>query len=102
VRFVRADAARRFHIGQVEPYAQYDRSVLISFMPPRKRTWEAFQTKPDNLVYYTVRNKDGVVVYDSRQDVPCDMEAFAATRQRFAQDFRDRGYPMIEDEPALR
>jgi hypothetical protein len=35
---------------------------------------------PDNVRYLTIR-ENCVVVYDSRQDVPCDMTAWLVTRE---------------------
>ncbi|AKV02319.1 hypothetical protein AKJ09_08982 [Labilithrix luteola] len=36
----------------------------------------------DNLRYFTIE-KNGETVYDSRTDVPCDMEKWAETRAKF-------------------
>ncbi len=79
----RARPLQRFKIGQPENYAQYTVSVRISWMQPRKRTWMHCVATPDSLQYYTVESQTGPILYDSRQDVTCDMVAFDATRQQF-------------------
>jgi hypothetical protein len=94
VRFDRAQPVRRFKVGHPERCAQYPTSVGIRFQEPRKKKWTGYRVTPDNLTYYTVENETGII-YDSRQDVPCDMEDFEATKQRFARQWRDKGYTVI-------
>ena len=36
----RRNPFRKFRIGAVGPYAQYDTSVTIYIVPPRKRKWK--------------------------------------------------------------
>jgi hypothetical protein len=72
---------RMFRIGEPVRYAQYDRSVSIDYVLPRKRNWGSIRAVPNNLVYYTIEAAG--FTYDSRSDVPCDMDAFHASRERF-------------------
>jgi hypothetical protein len=71
---------RKFRIGSVRPYAQYEKSVTIGIVPPRKRKWEHWTAQNDNLTYFTIEDADGVEVYDSRSQVPCDMDRFQNTK----------------------
>jgi hypothetical protein len=87
--------ARRVRIGQPSAYAQYPVSVSVSYVPPGKRNPWFMTAKPDNLTYFTVENESGDVLYDTREEVPCDMAKFGATRERFAKEWRDEGYEVI-------
>jgi hypothetical protein len=73
---------RAYQIGPVEPYAQYPVSVNVYFFKPRERHFAWFCLVPDNLRYLVIEVA-GQVVYDSRTDVPCDMEVWTATNRRF-------------------
>jgi hypothetical protein len=66
-------AVRKFKVREPRPYAQHPISVDVDFVEPRKRRWAAYRMMPVNYRYLTIE-RDGVVLYDSRQDVPCDME----------------------------
>ena len=70
------------HVGAVERYAQYERAVCISFCKPRQRRW-CFIHIVSNDVRYATLEQNGRVVYDSRTDVPCDMEKWEATRKEW-------------------
>jgi len=74
---------REFRVGEVRPYAQYPCSVSVRFVEPRKRRPACYTMTPDNTRYLTVEAA-GRTLYDSRQDVPCDMSAWEATHRRFA------------------
>ena len=63
---------RAYCIGEPERYAQHPVSVALFFIRPRKRTSASYTLVPDNLRYATVE-VDGKVIYDTRKDVPCDM-----------------------------
>jgi hypothetical protein len=73
---------RKFHVGDVRPYAQYDRSVCISFVEPRKRNGRYIQMTPDGIRFATIEI-NGRTVYDSRHDVPMDMGKWRETSARF-------------------
>jgi hypothetical protein len=47
--------------------------VDIEYIEPRKRKWEYRTIMPDNFRFVTIE-ADSQIVYDSRLDVPCDME----------------------------
>jgi hypothetical protein len=66
-------AVRSWEISAVKPYAQYDKSVVVFFVRPGKRKKEGWYCTPENLSYYTIKDRSGETVYDSRDDVPCDM-----------------------------
>jgi hypothetical protein len=93
-QFNRSQPVRRFRVGKPEPYAQYKQSVSISFQEPRKRNWQGYRVYTNNLTYYTIHNETGII-YDSRQDVPVDMEEFEATKRRDVQQWRDNGCTVV-------
>jgi len=89
----RETPVRTFKVGEVQrPYAQYDAGVTMIFQSPRERKRWGWTAVQDNLTYFTIE-VDGNTVYDSRQDVPCDMKEWEATKREMAS--RDR-----EDETA--
>ena len=73
---------RKLTIGTPRPYAQHRVSITISFVKPRERKWSSYTMTPDDLRYLTIE-QDGKVLYDSRTDVPVDMEAW---RARYAEE----------------
>ena len=75
---------REFEISEVKPYAQYPVSVNISFVEPRKRQWAYITITPDNLRYATIE-RGGDVLYDSREDVFCDMAQWTESNQQHAE-----------------
>lgn len=95
MHFDHSKPVRRLSIGQPRPYAQHPVAVQISFTEPGRRTSSGCTVVPDSLGYYTIEDDNGRVFYDSRQDVPCDMEKFEATRQRFAKQWQDQGYTVV-------
>lgn len=70
---------RAYCIGQVRPYAQYERSVSISCKLPRKRNAES-HTVTGNA-YVEILAPDGTLIYDSRTDIPLDMADWQARRR---------------------
>ena len=92
----------KFRVGEIEPDDPYAKSVLVSIVEPRKRTWlhSRIVDRRDDVIFLTIE-VEGCVVYDSREDVPCDMERFRvleiraraeeeAIAKRFAADFAGR------------
>ena len=74
---------RKFTVGKVQqPYAQYDRAVSIDYVQPRKRRDVRETIMSDNLTYIVIES-GGHVVYDSRTDVPCDMDKWEQTNSKF-------------------
>ena len=80
----RRTPVRAFKISEVKPYAQYEKSVSISFVVPRKRKWYVTRVCQDDLSFQTIE-RDGVVIYDSRHDVPCNMEKFEQAAAELAE-----------------
>lgn len=76
---------RKFEIGEVEKYAQYDASVAIKGLSPGKRKWWFLQIVPNNLMYAVIYDRNNAPLYDSRGDVPCDMEKWSAAKAEMAQ-----------------
>jgi hypothetical protein len=66
-------AVRSWEVSEVKPYAQYEKSLTIFFVKPGKRKSDGYRCTPENLRYYTIKDRSGETVYDSRDDVPCDM-----------------------------
>jgi hypothetical protein len=79
---------RAFSVSSVKPEAQYDQSVTITWTAPRKRKSLAMGFYPTNGQYATVE-VGGNVVYDSRADIPCDMNLFNSSRARFDSTFNE-------------
>lgn len=79
----RSEPIRKWVISEVVPSSHYRATVEVSIrtLAPRKRTWES-RTAYGNETYYTVE-VDGETVYDSRTDVPVDMERWNATWTKF-------------------
>jgi hypothetical protein len=74
-------AARTFEVGPVKPYGESPCSVTVAFTRPKQRGRHTFTIVPDNRRYLTIEVA-GKVVYDSRQDVPCDMVAWRETKSQ--------------------
>jgi hypothetical protein len=82
---------RSWWVSDVKPYAQYQRSITIGFIEPRKRNGRSFVAKDGDRAptFYTVE-QDGLILYNSRSDIAVDMEEWQATAARF------------KKEPAIR
>ena len=65
-----------------DPYAQHEVSVNISFVEPRERNWKYVTVTPGSERYHTIE-LNGLVLYDSRKDVPCDMAKWEKSREEF-------------------
>jgi hypothetical protein len=73
---------RAYLVEPPRPYAQHRASVSVAFIEPRQSRAAFYRILGDNLRYLTIE-VDGQVIYDSRSDVPCDMDHWAATNARF-------------------
>jgi hypothetical protein len=82
--------ARKFTVHDPKPRAQYATSVSVSFVEPRKRNSKGFTMVPDNLRYLTIERDGGEVLYDSRDDVPCDMAKFEPIYQKHKAEWLER------------
>jgi hypothetical protein len=78
---------RQFTVHPPKPYAQHPTEVLVSFIEPRRRNGAYYHVAPDNVRYLTIE-QDGVIIYDSRSEVPCDMEQWKQSSLRHG--LRDR------------
>lgn len=78
---VRLDDHVRSIEVKTQPHAQYPIAALIEFKKPRARRTRAIWINPDNATFAQIE-QDGTVVYDTRQDVPCDMAEWTATAER--------------------
>ena len=74
---------RAYAIGAPRPYAQHKVSVSLHWIAPRKRRQFYFVLTPDNLRYAQVVEQ-GLVVYDTRSVVPCDMDQWERTNHESA------------------
>ena len=74
---------RRFEVSEVKPYAQHEKTVVISFVEPRKRQWMSARVVPNDPRYITIEDCKGHEVYDSRADVPCNMTKWHEVRERW-------------------
>ena len=75
---------RKFTVGPVGPWAQYPRTVRIEYVEPRRRLARGYRVTPGDETYVIIE-AGAAIVYDSRDDVPCDMTRWQATRDRFAE-----------------
>ncbi len=78
-------ASVKWYLGE---YAQYPKALHITETMPKKVRQRKVETKsytivPNSLSYLAIE-VEGVEVYDSRVDVPCDMQQYAATQMEFA------------------
>jgi hypothetical protein len=71
----------QFTVRSPEPYAQYPTSVLVLFKEPKRRNSAYFKIYPDSIRNLTIE-QDGAVIYDSRSEVPCDMEEWHRSAAR--------------------
>jgi hypothetical protein len=93
---IRRTEVRQFQVSEITAYAQYSASVVIKYILPRKRKGIAVRILPDNSTYYLIESPGcaecyGCTLYDSRQDVPCDMAAWQATQDEMRQRFPSHG-----------
>lgn len=72
---------RWFRVGEARPYAQYARSVDVFFIEPRKRKKYVMQAHEGGPRFITIEVQ-GQTVYDSRTEVPVDMDKWEADRIR--------------------
>lgn len=84
----RGQAARKWWISEPKPYAQHPVAVSVNWIEPGKRTAQYIMVHGDSR--YVTIEEGGRTVYDSRNDVPCDMDAWHETAARF------------KDRPAVR
>jgi hypothetical protein len=90
---------RKFSVTETRPWAQYNRAVRVYWVEPRKRRGVSKTFAPLRVSDgYVVIEADGEYVYDSRADIPIDMDDFRATRARFGFEGMDEGPPV----PPLR
>ncbi len=75
-------AVRAYRIGPVAPYAQYEKHVFIYFYEPKRRTFRFYGVSNDNRTFLTVEVA-GRTVYDSRTEVPCDMQQWSETNDKW-------------------
>jgi hypothetical protein len=80
------DVVRKVQVADPKPDAQYSVSVTIGSVPKGRRRWFFVTMTPDDIRYCTVEDESGRVLYDSRQDVPCDMAKWEDTWRRFKND----------------
>jgi hypothetical protein len=81
--------ARKFSVYRPEPYAQHPISVGVSWCRPRERKSKYKTIVPNGMEYFTVKAPDGRLLYDSRTDIPVDMDAFAASLLRWRNQWRE-------------
>jgi hypothetical protein len=66
---------RDLRIHLVRPYGQYDLVLLFGFMESRFREPLHFSIAPDGIRYCEVFSRDGKILFDSRQLIPCEPPA---------------------------
>jgi len=67
--------ARRYEMLSPDAIGDFVPAVVLRYKAPRCRNWEYIYVVPCGYHYLTIE-KDGQEVYDSRTEIPCDMELF--------------------------
>jgi hypothetical protein len=67
---------RKFYVSEVD-HTRGEATVTVG--EPRGDSWTV---RPNNIEYWTVE-RDGAVIYDSRLDIPCDMEEYERAAARY-------------------
>lgn len=76
----RSWAMRRYEVlGPVE-VPEFSVALIVRFKEPRGRIWRKYYAIPCGYHYITIE-RNGDVVIDSRDDVPCDMAQFEALHE---------------------
>jgi hypothetical protein len=81
---------RKFTVHDPKPHAQHATSVTVSFVKPRERRSYFFTMVPENYRYLTIERDGGEVLYDSRDDVPCDMAKWEPIYQKNKAEWLER------------
>jgi hypothetical protein len=90
---------RKWEVCAPKPYGSWTTSVTIQFLRyPRRRQWHDYTAVPDNLSYLTIENAEGITLYDSRRDLPFDMEKFTESRERDLRQWQERDRQRDERE----
>jgi hypothetical protein len=71
---------RWFRTSPPQRFAQYEAAVYVAFKEPRQRVMKFYDVVPDDCCYVEILDASGAVLWDSRQEVPCDMGKWEATR----------------------
>ena len=72
-----AESILSWEVSSPKPYDEFPSSVVIRYKTHNER--KSYLIAQDNIIYATIE-RDGQVLYDSRTEVPCDMNAFYKTR----------------------
>lgn len=78
-------AVDKFFVASPKPYDPYDKAVGIVFKESHKKAKLITLVIPENDRFVTIEI-EGRVVYDSRLDIPVDMEEFHKAERQFAAD----------------
>lgn len=73
---------KSYKVGPPVPFTNYPIGLIVTFTEPRAKTDGAYTIVPGNTRYVTVEDR-GRVLYDSRTQIPCDMEAWRRTWEQF-------------------
>jgi hypothetical protein len=73
---------RTWKVEPLAPYARHQRAVEITFQEGRKRAHSRIVVTPGGR-WATVESPDGAILYDSRTDIPVDMEKWEAGRREW-------------------
>ena len=73
--------AYKLEVSNVAPFDGYDKTVWISTQRKKGRKWGPNIVRPINIHFATIE-RDGQIIYDSRWDVPCDMNVWEGERKK--------------------
>ena len=78
---------RKWRVFEPARYAQYATAIAVVYVEARKRSWKGVHICPDDLAYLIIKGEDGTTLYDSRTEIPCDMERCQSTASRFRETY---------------
>lgn len=93
--------ARIYEMLPPRPFPEFKVVVILRHKPPRSPLWRYTYIVPGGYVYYTIE-KDEQKIYDSRSEVPCNMEMFTqladlTERSGFSQTPPCDHAPLVDD-----
>jgi len=71
---------RTYEMLVPQPIGHYETALVIRHKAPRERHWRYEYAIPCGYAYLTIE-KAGKIVYDSRSEIPCNMEQFEALHE---------------------
>lgn len=71
----RSKFAREYELLPPRAYSSVPIAVVMRYKQPRQRDYRYEYIIPSGYLYFTIE-RDGEEIYDSRDEVPCDMDVY--------------------------